>query len=180
MECPVYTFWTTLSLIRQNKWHWDAYLKFCVYDMIQYGVHSASWVQLRSFGLESRDYFRKGSVALTTRYPSSRKKVVINFAEMRLSLGRYSPLAGWGHGVCFLWSAMKTDRLWRVQDVYGGDIDRCWHGGIYWLPKDKKQTIVFLPGTRCDTGNLIWCIMGFVLSVVWLSLLRCHIRTVVC
>jgi hypothetical protein len=42
------------------------------------GVHSTSWLQLRSYlkeknsgsGLENRDYGRKGSATLTTRHPS--------------------------------------------------------------------------------------------------------------
>jgi hypothetical protein len=45
------------------------------------------------FGLENREYGRSGSAAKTTRHPCIRKKVGINTAEKRWSLGWYSSLA---------------------------------------------------------------------------------------
>jgi hypothetical protein len=48
-------------------------------------------------GLVNWDYGRRGSAALTTRYPSIRNNVDTDF-DKRRSLGRYSSLADQSHG----------------------------------------------------------------------------------
>jgi hypothetical protein len=52
-------------------------------------------------GLESSEYGRRGSAALTMRHFSIRKKIGTNFADKRRSLGRYSSLENSGQGVWF-------------------------------------------------------------------------------
>jgi hypothetical protein len=83
------------------------------------------------FGLESREYSRKDSPRWPrgTLYP---QKAATNFVDKRRSLGQYSSLADWGHGVFLHTFSFTTVTFYSFHLPYSfSSCNNLSH--IYWL-----------------------------------------------
>jgi hypothetical protein len=97
------SFWLQIQRSGFYSWRYQIFWEVWVWN----GVHSASWVQLRSYleGKVTAPVYKTEITAVGIRHaahvaPSIRKSIT-NFADKRRSLGRYSSLADSIHGVQF-------------------------------------------------------------------------------